>query len=93
MCAEGHNVVYLHRENRVGLQGGGRSRRGVRQARGEFIAVFDADFLPPERILRETVNYFADEARGDGADALGASESRGVAVDAGAGGAARRATS
>ena len=63
MCAAGHNVVYLHRENRVGYKAGALEE-GVRQARGEFIAVFDADFLPPEQILRKTVNYFADERVG-----------------------------
>ena len=60
MRAAGHNVVYLHRTNRVGYKAGALEE-GLRQASGEFVAIFDADFLPPEQILRDIVHYFTDE--------------------------------
>jgi len=61
--AQGHNVVYIHRDNRVGYKAGALEE-GTRVARGEFILIFDADFLPPPHILRETVHYFTDERVG-----------------------------
>jgi hypothetical protein len=33
---------------------------GLTQARGEFIAIFDADFLPPADFLRRVIPYFGD---------------------------------
>jgi cellulose synthase/poly-beta-1,6-N-acetylglucosamine synthase-like glycosyltransferase len=63
MRAAGHNVVYLHRDNRVGYKAGALEA-GLKTARGEYIAIFDADFLPPERILLDTIHYFADPAIG-----------------------------
>lgn len=59
MRALGHNIVYLHRSNRVGFKAGALEE-GTRQASGEFIAIFDADFLPPPDILEQTIHYFAD---------------------------------
>jgi len=63
MRAAGHNVVYLHRSQRKGFKAGALEE-GLRQARGEFIAIFDADFLPPAEILRETIHYFTDDRVG-----------------------------
>lgn len=57
--AAGHNVVLIHREKRTGFKAGALEE-GLRTARGELIAIFDADFLPPPNILNETVCYFAD---------------------------------
>jgi len=57
--AGGHNVVYLHRGDRAGYKAGALEA-GTKVARGEFIAVFDADFLPPPNILRETIDHFTD---------------------------------
>jgi cellulose synthase/poly-beta-1,6-N-acetylglucosamine synthase-like glycosyltransferase len=63
MRAAGHNIVYLHRDNRVGYKAGALEE-GLKTARGEFIAIFDADFLPPPQILHETIHYFTDERVG-----------------------------
>ncbi len=52
-------ISYFHRENREGFKAGALAE-GLRRASGEFIAVFDADFVPPPSILREMVHYFAD---------------------------------
>ena len=42
----GVNIQQLHRENRVGFKAGALAE-GLKSARGEFIALFDADFVPP----------------------------------------------
>jgi cellulose synthase/poly-beta-1,6-N-acetylglucosamine synthase-like glycosyltransferase len=66
-CVERHqalgtNVRYLHRDNREGYKAGALAE-GLKAATGEFIAIFDADFLPPADFLRRTVPYFCtDEA-------------------------------
>ena len=59
MRAAGHDVEYVHRTDRVGFKAGALDA-GLRQARGELIAIFDADFVPPPNILKRTVNHFAD---------------------------------
>lgn len=61
--AAGHDIVYLHRDDRVGYKAGALEA-GTRQASGEFIVIFDADFLPPSNILRETIHHFTDERVG-----------------------------
>jgi len=60
MCAAGHNVVYLHRADRTGYKAGAL-KEGVEKAAGEFILIFDSDFVPPPDILQKTIHYFADE--------------------------------
>jgi cellulose synthase/poly-beta-1,6-N-acetylglucosamine synthase-like glycosyltransferase len=59
MQAAGHNIHYIHRTNRVGFKAGALEE-GTRVATGEFIAIFDADFLPPRQILHETIHYFTN---------------------------------
>ncbi len=59
MRAAGHDVVYLHRTDRTGYKAGALEE-ATKVAKGEFILVFDADFLPPENILQETIHYFTD---------------------------------
>ena len=39
-------IVYLHRSNRHGYKAGALDK-GLDVARGEFVAIFDADFVPP----------------------------------------------
>jgi cellulose synthase/poly-beta-1,6-N-acetylglucosamine synthase-like glycosyltransferase len=53
----GVNIQQLHRENRVGFKAGALAE-GLKSARGEFIAMFDADFVPPPDFLKRTVPYF-----------------------------------
>jgi cellulose synthase/poly-beta-1,6-N-acetylglucosamine synthase-like glycosyltransferase len=55
--ASGLDVVHLHRRVRIGFKAGALAE-GLAVARGEFIAIFDADFVPPPRFLRETLPYF-----------------------------------
>ncbi len=56
---KGVDIVYIHRSHRQGFKAGAL-QNGLRSARGELIAVFDADFCPPPGFLMETVHAFAD---------------------------------
>ncbi|MCZ6815917.1 MAG: glycosyltransferase [Planctomycetota bacterium] len=55
----GHPVVLLHRDNREGYKAGALEA-GVKVAKGEFIVIFDADFLPTPDILDHIIDYFVD---------------------------------
>jgi cellulose synthase/poly-beta-1,6-N-acetylglucosamine synthase-like glycosyltransferase len=55
----GHNIEYLHRTNREGFKAGAL-QEGLKSATGEFVAVFDADFIPPVDFLTRTIHHFAD---------------------------------
>jgi cellulose synthase/poly-beta-1,6-N-acetylglucosamine synthase-like glycosyltransferase len=59
-AARGLDIVYLHRTDRTGYKAGALDA-GLKVAKGQFIAIFDADFLPPPDFLRRTVPYFNDE--------------------------------
>ncbi len=56
-------IHYLHRTDRYGYKAGALDA-GLGSARGEFIAIFDADFVPPPDWLRRVVDQFADPAIG-----------------------------
>jgi cellulose synthase/poly-beta-1,6-N-acetylglucosamine synthase-like glycosyltransferase len=55
--ALGVPIEYLHRDNREGFKAGAL-QEGLAGATGEFVAIFDADFIPPADFLRRTVPYF-----------------------------------
>jgi cellulose synthase/poly-beta-1,6-N-acetylglucosamine synthase-like glycosyltransferase/mono/diheme cytochrome c family protein len=57
--ARGVDVVHLRRAERTGFKAGALAA-GLASARGEFVAIFDADFVPPRDFLRRTVPHFAD---------------------------------
>jgi len=61
--AAGHPIVYVHRENRYGYKAGALDA-GLKTAKGEFIAIFDADFVPPSDWLMRVINHFSDPAIG-----------------------------
>ncbi len=63
MAAAGHDVQYIHRTDRTGYKAGALGH-GLKTATGEFIAVFDADFVPPRNFLKRTVHHFTDEGVG-----------------------------
>ncbi|MCP4804112.1 MAG: glycosyltransferase [Proteobacteria bacterium] len=58
--AEGVDIVLVRRSDRVGFKAGALEH-GAAMARGEFLAVFDADFVPPSDFLRRVMPYFADD--------------------------------
>lgn len=63
MRQKGHNIVYIHRVNRAGYKAGALEN-GLLHASGEFVAVFDADFVPEADFLERTVPFFAESKIG-----------------------------
>ena len=61
--AAGVEASLLHRRERVGFKAGALAA-GLARARGELLAVFDADFVPPPDFLRRTVPWFQDPRTG-----------------------------
>jgi cellulose synthase/poly-beta-1,6-N-acetylglucosamine synthase-like glycosyltransferase len=57
--ALGVPITYIHRDNREGFKAGAL-QEGLAVSKGEFVAIFDADFIPPADFLRRTVPYFTD---------------------------------
>jgi len=55
----GFDIRCLHRADRIGYKAGAL-QNGLKTAKGEFIAMFDADFVPTADFLRLAVPYFAD---------------------------------
>jgi cellulose synthase/poly-beta-1,6-N-acetylglucosamine synthase-like glycosyltransferase len=60
---KGINLVYIHRDERMGFKAGAL-QEGLKAATGEFIAIFDADFLPSSDFLMKTLPYFASKEIG-----------------------------
>ena len=58
-AAQGHPIRYIHRTNREGYKAGAL-HEGLKTATGEFVAIFDADFVPPPDFLLRTVHHFTD---------------------------------
>jgi cellulose synthase/poly-beta-1,6-N-acetylglucosamine synthase-like glycosyltransferase len=58
-AALGHPIVYLHRTNRHGFKAGALDA-GLNVAKGEFVAIFDADFVPPPDWLMKVIHHFAE---------------------------------
>ena len=59
----GYNIEQITRVNRQGFKAGAL-RDAMHQAKGEFIAIFDADFLPRPDFLKKTLPYFYNEKVG-----------------------------
>ncbi len=56
MQKQGVNIVHLHRHDRSGYKAGAL-QAGMATAAGEFVAIFDADFVPPSDFLRRALPY------------------------------------
>jgi len=52
-------ISYHHRGNREGFKAGALAE-GMKTAKGEFIAIFDSDFVPPPQVIRQMIHYFTD---------------------------------
>lgn len=59
----GVDVVHIHRTDRTGFKAGALEN-GLKLAKGEFVAVFDADFTPDADFIKRTVGHFADPGVG-----------------------------
>ena len=55
----GLDIKHVTRINRIGFKAGAL-KDGLRSAKGEYIAIFDADFLPKKNWLLQTIPYFKD---------------------------------
>ncbi len=55
----GFDIHYLHRDDRTGYKAGALDAAS-RVAKGEFVLIFDADFVAPEDILEKTIGQFQD---------------------------------
>ena len=60
---EGFDIQHIQRTNREGFKAGAL-KEGLVNAKGEYIAIFDADFLPQTDWLKRTIPFFKDEAVG-----------------------------
>lgn len=60
---QGYDIVQVRRENRVGFKAGAL-RHGMEIAKGDFIAIFDADFVPKPNFLNDTLRHFTNDRIG-----------------------------
>jgi cellulose synthase/poly-beta-1,6-N-acetylglucosamine synthase-like glycosyltransferase len=54
---KGFDIKLIHRTNRQGYKAGAL-KEGLETAKGEFVAIFDADFIPRKKFLKRTIPYF-----------------------------------
>jgi cellulose synthase/poly-beta-1,6-N-acetylglucosamine synthase-like glycosyltransferase len=59
----GYDIVHRTREDRAGYKAGAL-QAGMDAASGEFLLIFDADFVPRPEILRESLPFFSDPGVG-----------------------------
>lgn len=59
----GFDIKHVHRTIRSGFKAGAL-KEGLEVARGEFVAIFDADFVPRPEFLKQTIPHFADDKVG-----------------------------
>jgi cellulose synthase/poly-beta-1,6-N-acetylglucosamine synthase-like glycosyltransferase len=58
-AAQGFDIHYIHRSDRTGFKAGALEN-GNKTAKGELLAIFDADFVPKPDCLRKLVDFFTD---------------------------------
>lgn len=63
IAATGINIQHVHRVDRTGYKAGALDA-AMDQVQGDFIAIFDADFVPDKDFLQKTMPYFEDEKVG-----------------------------
>ncbi|HVF56398.1 MAG TPA: glycosyltransferase [Pyrinomonadaceae bacterium] len=56
---EGFDIHYIHRADRTGFKAGALEN-GLKTAKGELVAIFDADFVPRPDCLKKLVHFFTD---------------------------------
>ncbi|MBL8474336.1 MAG: glycosyltransferase [Rhodocyclaceae bacterium] len=62
-AAQGRHIRLIRRRSRTGYKAGNLVN-GIRSASGEFFAIFDADFVPPQDFLLKTMPCFKDPRLG-----------------------------
>ncbi len=63
VAARGINIQHIHREDRTGYKAGALDA-AMDRVEGDFIAIFDADFVPEKDFLQKTMPYFKDDSIG-----------------------------
>ena len=58
-AAQGFDISYIHRSDRTGFKAGALEN-GNKSAKGDLLAIFDADFVPKPDCLRKLVDFFTD---------------------------------
>ena len=56
----GLDITYIHRKNRKGYKAGAL-KEGLAIAKGKYVAIFDADFIPRKNFLKKTLSFFSDD--------------------------------
>ena len=56
---EGFDIVHIRRNSRKGFKAGAL-KEGMKTAKGDYIAIFDADFIPKKNFLKKTLSFFND---------------------------------
>lgn len=59
----GFDIKQIRRKNRAGFKAGAL-KEGLEKAKGKFIAIFDADFVPRKDFFKTTLRYFKDDEVG-----------------------------
>ncbi len=59
---KGFDIVHMHRIDRSGYKAGAL-KEGMKYAKGEFVAIFDADFIPPTWFLKKAIGYFFSDPK------------------------------
>ncbi len=63
IVSTGVNIQHIHREDRTGYKAGALDA-AMDRVQGDFIAIFDADFVPDENFLLRTIPYFNNDQVG-----------------------------
>ena len=61
--ARGFDAVCIHRTDRTGFKAGALEA-ATKVAKGEFLLILDADFVPEPDLLQKTIHFFTDEGVG-----------------------------
>lgn len=59
----GFDISHIRRGSREGFKAGAL-KAGLKIAKGEFVAIFDADFIPQKEFLKKTLSFFNDDKVG-----------------------------
>src|ERR687894_265945 len=54
---KGFDIIHVRRKDRTGYKAGAL-KEGIKDAKGEFVAIFDADFIPPTWFLKSAIGHF-----------------------------------
>ena len=60
---KGYDIKHIRRDKRIGFKAGAL-QNGLAMAKGEFITIFDADFIPQPEFLVDIISYFSSEEIG-----------------------------